>query len=265
MTAWALGGAWAAAVAGLVVRAGGMKPGTVTARPSGSRLRMVAGWPEALGRLALGSIRRVCPGLAAPATPALARAVGWALVAGAAGMVLDAPVGVGLAVVPLGLAARSARLTRHRAARALADGLPEVLDLLALAVGAGLTVPLAVAAVGRRAQGPVAQALAGAMDAAQRGLRLADALDTAGAALGPGARPLLGALATSERYGAPLGPSLDRLAGEARADRRRRAEERARRVPVLLLFPLVLCVLPAFALLTVAPLLGGAIRSLRLG
>jgi tight adherence protein C len=54
------------------------------------------------------------------------------------------------------------------------------------------------------------------------------------------------------------------LATDVRADRRRRAEEAARRVPVKLLFPLVLCVLPAFALLTVAPLLAGALGSLRL-
>ena len=49
-----------------------------------------------------------------------------------------------------------------------------------------------------------------------------------------------------------------------RLARQIRAEEAARRVPVRLLFPLVLCVLPAFALLTVAPLLAGALRSLRL-
>ena len=35
-------------------------------------------------------------------------------------------------------------------------------------------------------------------------------------------------------------------------------------VPVKLLFPLVGCTLPAFALLTVAPLIAGAVRSLHL-
>jgi tight adherence protein C len=68
----------------------------------------------------------------------------------------------------------------------------------------------------------------------------------------------------SERYGAPLADALVTLAADARADRRRRAEEAARRVPVQLLFPLVLCVLPAFVLLTLAPLLAGALGSLRL-
>ena len=38
----------------------------------------------------------------------------------------------------------------------------------------------------------------------------------------------------------------------------------ARRVPVQLLFPLVACVLPAFALLTVVPLLAGTLRTLSL-
>ena len=44
--------------------------------------------------------------------------------------------------------------------------------------------------------------------------------------------------------------------------RRRRAEEAARRLPVQLLFPLVLCVLPAFVLLAVVPLLLAAVPQL---
>ena len=71
-------------------------------------------------------------------------------------------------------------------------------------------------------------------------------------------------LHNAERYGAPLEPRLDRLVDEVRAARRRRSEEAARRVPVKLLFPLVGCILPAFGLLTVAPLIAGALRTLRL-
>jgi tight adherence protein C len=81
-------------------------------------------------------------------------------------------------------------------------------------------------------------------------------------AVGPPVRPLVDVLLASERYGVPLGERLDRVAHDARLERRRRGEERARRVPVLLLFPLVLCVLPAFAFLTVVPLLVGSLPDL---
>ena len=53
-----------------------------------------------------------------------------------------------------------------------------------------------------------------------------------------------------------------RLADEARAAARRRAETRARVLPVKLLFPLVFLVLPAFGLLTVAPALLSAMSRL---
>ncbi len=62
--------------------------------------------------------------------------------------------------------------------------------------------------------------------------------------------------------GDPLVPVLDRLSVEARMVRRRQAEEAARRLPVQLLFPLVLCVLPAFVLLAVVPLLLAAVPQL---
>jgi tight adherence protein C len=162
------------------------------------------------------------------------------------------------------LAALQVRRAHRRRREAVLAGLPEVVDLLVLAVGAGLNVPLAVAAVGRRAAGPVAGELRQAGADAARGGRLADLLDRLPARLGDEVRPLVTALVASERYGAPLGPGLERLATEVRRQRRRRAEEAARRAPVKLLFPLVLGTLPAFALLTVAPLVAGALRSLRL-
>jgi tight adherence protein C len=147
---------------------------------------------------------------------------------------------------------------------AVTADLPDVVDLLVLAVGAGLTVPLAVSSVARRAPGPLGGELARACEEVSLGRRLGDALDDIPARAGEATRPLVAALLASERYGAPLGPGLERLAHEVRADRRRRAEEAARKIPVKLLFPLVSCTLPAFGLLTVAPLIASAVRSLRL-
>lgn len=152
---------------------------------------------------------------------------------------------------------------RRRLRRFEAD-LPETVDLLTLAVGAGCNVTLAVAAAGRRGSGPLAAELRRVAAEAAGGRRLADALDELPARAGESVRPLAAALAGCERYGAPLGASLDRIADHVRRQRRRRAEEAARKVPVMLLFPLVVCILPAFALLTVAPLIAGALHELRL-
>ena len=178
--------------------------------------------------------------------------------------VLPLPV----AVVIVLLACAAPMLAARRAARARAlevlRTLPEVVDLVLLAVGAGLTVPMAVEAVARRARGPIADELRTALDEVALGRRLGDALADVPSRTGEVVRPLLDALVASDRYGAPLSDALARLAAEVRADRRRRAEEAARKVPVKLLFPLVCCVLPAFGLLTLAPLIAGAVAALRL-
>ena len=121
-----------------------------------------------------------------------------------------------------------------------------------MAVASGLTPYLAVEAVVRFLPGSVAERLGAVLTATEGGLRFADALD------GEAARcrelaPLLALLAASERSGAPVGAALIRLAAGTRAQARRRAMARARTVPVRLLFPLVFLVLPAFLVLTVAP------------
>jgi len=188
-------------------------------------------------------------------TPLTARSVGAAAVFAALllplGPVVAVLGGFGGWITPRFVSARQSK----RRAAALADDLPEVVDLLALALGAGLNVPLAVEAVGRRGTGPLASEMALAAEATQRGQRLADALDDVASRCGDEVQALMSLLASGERYGVPLGESLDRLAVDVRGARRRRAEEVARRLPVKMLFPLVVCVLPAFALLTLGPLL----------
>ena len=212
-------------------------------------------------------VRSLRPARAAVVPPSLdpaARRWAAAAVGGAVSLVV-LPVAAPL-VVPLawGLPVLRARRRAGAGTVALLRALPETIDLLRLAVGAGCNVPLAVAAVGRRGAGPLAAELAWVAHQVDGGRRCADTLDAVAARSGPAARPLLAALAASDRYGASLDDTLARLAADARADRRRRAEEAARRVPVRLLFPLVLLVLPAFALLTVAPLVAGGLGSLRL-
>lgn len=154
--------------------------------------------------------------------------------------------------------ARARRRTEHAAVTAL----PDVVDLLLLGTSAGLALPIAHPLVATRVPDPLGAALRAAAVRSGAGEARADAVLDALAPLGDGARRLADVLADHLRYGLPLAPGLERLGAELRLDRRRRAEQAARRVPVQLLGPLVTCILPAFALLTVVPLLGASLRAL---
>lgn len=170
------------------------------------------------------------------------------------------------ASTPLLLDRRARRLRGDQIQRAL----PDVIDLLGLAVGAGCNPVLALRHVVARGEGEVIEALRAVLRVHDAGQRLADTLDSLPQRLGqPGrpceaVRPLVGILTAAERYGAPLLEPLSRLAADARATRRQMAETAARRLPIKLIFPLIICILPAFGLLTVAPLLASGLKSLRL-
>jgi tight adherence protein C len=197
-----------------------------------------------------------------PPDPDADRRLGWAILTAAA----LAPWAPPLAVVPIAWSALAptlaARRTRRAHEAAVVDQLPDVVDLLALTNTAGLPIPAGLCAIGRRPGGPLGAALERAAAHIERGGTTAGALGLVLDAAGPTTRPLVDALATHDRYGTPLAPALERVAIESRLRRRRQAEEAARRLPVTLLFPLVLTTLPAFALLTVVPLLAGSFGSL---
>lgn len=162
-----------------------------------------------------------------------------------------------LVSIRLVLGAPRARRRRHRRDVSIALELPVVVDIIGVAVAAGCTPYLAVEHAARFGPEHIARALDGVMQAGALGQSLDDALRDLGRSM-PMLHPLSEALRTSARLGSPAAPALARLAAEVRADSRRRAEARARTVPVRLVFPLVACVLPAFALLTVVPVvLGG--------
>ncbi len=234
--------------------------GPARGAPAISNRALALGLDRAADAVGTAVLRRLRPS----ADLAVARRLGRALLAGAAALPVLPPVAPALVLVLWAAPGMKAKRRERRRVAAIAADLPDVVDLLVLAVGAGLTVPLAVGRVARRAPGPLGVELARACDEVSLGRRLGDALDDIPARAGEATRPLVAALLASERYGAPLGPGLERLAHEVRADRRRKAEEAARKIPVKLLFPLVSCTLPAFGLLTVAPLIASAVRSLRL-
>ena len=66
----------------------------------------------------------------------------------------------------------------------------------------------------------------------------------------------------AERDGLPILDTVTRLATDHRNERRRQIDTRIRQLPTRLSIPLVLCVLPSFLLLSVAPLVLASLRHL---
>jgi pilus assembly protein TadC len=164
-----------------------------------------------------------------------------------------------LTLVVRPLYAFATRRRRRARQRAVERSVPLVLDILTVASRAGCTPRVALAATAAWSPSATRGLLLDVERRCRLGVSLADSLDTL-AAEEPALAAIAEVLALSERSGAPTAELLERLAGEARADLRRRAEAHARRVPVRLLFPLVFLVLPAFGLLTVVPALLTGLR-----
>lgn len=151
---------------------------------------------------------------------------------------------------------------KRRAQQAARAALPDVIELVVIGVRSGLTPAAALEVAAAQASPDLRPALDDVVHGMHRGLRFADALESLPGAVGPEAAFFVDSLVTADRYGLPIGPILDQLGHEVRADRSRRNQELARTLPVKLSFPLVVCTLPSFVLLAVAPAVLGAISTI---
>jgi tight adherence protein C len=195
----------------------------------------------------------------------LVAGAGAGLVLGFLGITAVPPLAVAAALaaaawpVSRGVARRRANARRLVVRRASA---PAALDLLGAALLAGLNPHMAVLRVADRAP----EALKADLDLAAAVLRLggtpAAALHAAAERSGLGElRAAAAALEAAERWGAPPAEALAARAEALRSRARLQAEADAGRAAVRLAFPLVLCFLPAFVLLTVVPTVAGALRA----
>lgn len=221
-----------------------------------------------LGRAARRPASRRLPALTAdPPQPAWARRrlrLALAAVVTATAMVMlgPAPVLVAGAGLPL-LVLRRRRTDTARRRREVDAAMADAVELFVLCVHAGRSPTQAIADVAARAP-PVLHAAFGAVDLQlHRGRSLAEALGELQRRGGPIGHELARAVGSADRDGLPLAPVLDRLAADARAARRRSGEAAARQLPVRMTFPLVICTLPSFVLLAIAPAVLGALSTLR--
>ncbi len=156
---------------------------------------------------------------------------------------------VGFAV-PLTLVSRRARLRIESIDRQM----PELVDLLVVAIEAGLGLGAALDRAATRMTGALAAELRLVLQEQGLGATSAEALahlversDT------PAVRTFVRTLVQGDRLGVPIGQTMRAIATDMRKRRRATAEAKAQRAPVKILFPLVFCIFPALLIIILAP------------
>jgi Flp pilus assembly protein TadB len=238
------------AAGGVPRRPGGI--GDQRAGPSQGRRADVGGLPASRGS-------DPPPGPASAtvrAVSALAGVAAWLLIGGAVGGALGVAVGLCTAV----LIPRLEPGRRRRERLELIRSAPLVADLLSACLIAGVPLEHAIPVVARAIGGPAGALLTGVHRRAELGESAASAWE--GVVRAPGLGGVARAVSRSSRTGAPLAGVLARSAEDLRSEASAAALAEVRATAVRAVLPLGLCLLPAFALLGIAPIVGGLLPDL---
>jgi len=175
---------------------------------------------------------------------------------------------LGLAVAPVAAAAAWLVIERSEPSGLRRDreltrrDLPHIVGLLSDALRSGQAPVDALSVVVSALPGPAAARLGEVVPRLRLGL---DPLAVwADLAADPALGPLGRALARAHRTGSPVVPAVERLADELGRAARADLEDRARAVGVKAAIPLGLCLLPAFVLIGIVPVVAGLLTSLGL-
>lgn len=159
------------------------------------------------------------------------------------------------------------RLAQRKRRMEITLALPDALDLMVICVEAGQGLNAALMSVAREAA-TYSPALSDELRLMNlemsTGLPRSTALRNLARRTGiDDVRALVAVLVQSDKFGTSVGGALRIHAQSLRTRRRQRAEEQARKTPVKMVFPLVLCIFPALLVVILAPGVIELVRALR--
>src|SRR2546425_5595446 len=173
------------------------------------------------------------------------------------GEITTTVVALPVAFAALGIAAPMLWLRRRVRSRKLAiwKSLPDTFDLVTVSVEAGLGLDAAMRQVAEKVRGPLADENAQMLREVGMGRAKREALeDMAQRTDVPEVVTFVNAIVQAEQLGTSIGRVLRSQAVMLRIRRRQKAEATARRAPIKMVFPLVLCIMPSFFIVTVGPI-----------
>ena len=132
------------------------------------------------------------------------------------------------------------------------------MDLLTISVEAGLGFDAALSQVAKNTEGPLAGEFFRVLQEMQIGKTRAEAFRAlAERTTVPELRAFVSSLVQADQFGIPIAKVLREQSKELRVKRRQVAEEKAQKVPVKIMVPLVLFIFPVIFIVILGPAAAG--------
>lgn len=141
--------------------------------------------------------------------------------------------------------------------------LPDMIDLLVVTIEAGLGILASMRVASDSMSDPLGQELRLTLQEQRMGLSVGQAIESLGRrADSPNMRIFVRSITQGERLGVSIGTTMRNLSVEMRKRRRAIAEERAQKMPVKMLFPLIFFIFPALFIVILTPMIINIIEAL---
>ncbi len=147
-------------------------------------------------------------------------------------------------------------LKRRQRMELIDKQMPDMIDLLVVTIEAGLGILASMRVGSETMSDPLGQELRLTLQEQRMGLSVGQAIESLGRrADAPNMRIFVRAITQGERLGVSIGTTMRNLSVEMRKRRRAMAEERAQKMPIKMLFPLIFFIFPALFIVILTPMI----------
>jgi tight adherence protein C len=187
----------------------------------------------------------------------------WLISAGGGSLVFAVALAVAAGVGGWFAPTYYVELKRRKRMELIDKQMPDMIDLLVVTIEAGLGILASMRVASESMSDPLGQELRLTLQEQRMGLSVGQAIESLGRRADcQNMRIFVRSITQGERLGVSIGTTMRNLSLEMRKRRRAMAEERAQKMPIKMLFPLIFFIFPALFIVILTPMIINIIDAL---
>jgi tight adherence protein C len=180
----------------------------------------------------------------------------WLISAGGGSIIFAVVLGVAAGVGGWFAPVYYVELKRRKRMELIDKQMPDMIDLLVVTIEAGLGILASMRVASDSMGDPLGQELRLTLQEQRMGLSVTQAIESLGRrADAPNMNIFVRSITQGERLGVSIATTMRNLSLEMRKRRRAMAEERAQKMPIKMLFPLIFFIFPALFIVILTPMI----------